>query len=453
MPAALVDRSTPPPAGTLRPFHFPPFLRRRLANGLEVLAARQAGVPLVSLELMLPAGGEHDPEGKAGLSTLTASVIDEGTRRRNAMEIAADVERLGGYLTTGADWDEGYMGTGFLSRHLRSGIDLLAEVLGEPTFPENEIERLRKQRLGEILRRSQDPSNLADEKLHQVIFQGSAYAHPLVGTAATVPALDRDALLDFYRRFYTLRGAALIAVGDLDPEEILREAEAVFGAPAPAAPPAPEVRPAPLDGISVHIIDRPGATQTELRLGHAGVSRRDPDYVPLILLNSLLGGKFTSRINMNLRERHGYTYGASSRFVGRLQPGPFLVDAAVSTESAGAAAREVIFELQRIREELVEPDEIDETRSYILGVFPYTFQTISDFAKRLEILSVYGLPDDYYTTYQERLSAMSREELREAARRHLHPDRIAVVAVGPVDTLAPQLEGLGSLTVWPRQGG
>jgi len=447
MTAALVDRSTPPAPGKIRPFHFPPFLRRRLANGLEVLAARQPGVPLISLEMMLPAGGEHDPAGKLGLATLTASAIDEGTRRRGAMEIAADVERLGGYLATGADWDEGYLGTGLLSSHLREGIDLLAEVIGEPTFPEKEIERLSKQRLGEILRRSQDPSTLADEMLYRVVYQGTAYANPLIGTAETVPSLDRESLVDFYRRFYTLRGAAFIAVGDLDPEEILREAEAVFGHESAEAPPAPVVRPVPLDGIAVHIVDRPGATQTELRLGHPGVARRDPDYIPLILLNSLLGGKFTSRINMNLRERHGYTYGASTRFVARLQPGPFIVDAAVSTESAGAAAREVLHEIRRICEDLVEPEEIDETRSYILGVFPYTFQTINDFAKRLETLSIYGLPNDYYDTYQERLTALSREELREAARKHLHPDHIAVIAVGPADTLVPQLEGLGPVTV------
>jgi zinc protease len=182
------------------------------------------------------------------------------------------------------------------------------------------------------------------------------------------------------------------------------------------------------------------------------VSRRNPDYVPLIVLNTLLGGKFTSRINMNLRERHGFTYGASSRFVARLQPGPFLVDAAVSTESAGAAAREVLAELARIREDLVEPAEMEETRSYILGVFPYTFQTISDLAKRLETLAMYGLPSDYYDTYLERLAALNREDLLEMARKHLHPDRIAVVAVGPADTLVPQLEGLGPVTVWPRKG-
>jgi zinc protease len=451
MPAALVDRSTPPPPGKLRPFHFPPFLRRKLANGLEVFAARQAGVPLVSLELVLPGGGQHDPEGKAGLATLTASVIDEGTRRRNSMQIAADVERLGGSFTTGADWDEGYLGAGLLARHRQAGLDLLAEVVGEPTFPEQEIERLRKQRLGELLRRSQDPSTLADETLSRAIYQGTAYANPLIGTEETVHALDRESLLGFYRRCYTLHGAALIAIGDLDPEEILRDAETAFSDEGLAAPAAPEILPVPLDGIAVHIVDRPGATQTELRLGHPGVARRNPDFIPLVLLNTLLGGKFTSRINMNLRERHGYTYGASSRFVGRLQPGPFIVDAAVATESTGAAAREVLAELQRIREELIEPEELDETRSYILGVFPYTFQTISDFAKRLETLAVYGLPNDYYTTYQERLTAMSREEILDVAGRHLHPERIAVVAVGPADTLVPQLDGLGAVTVWPRR--
>jgi len=452
MPAALLDRSTPPPAGRIRPFHFPPFLRRRLPNGLEVLAARQAGVPLVSLDLVVPAGGQHDPAGRAGLATLTASVIDEGTRRRSAMEIAADVERLGGYLATGADWDEGYLGTGLLARDWQAGVELLAEVLGEPTFPEEEIERLRRQRSGEIVRRSQDPSTLADEKLSQVIYQGTPYANPLIGTAETVELLDRESLVGFYRRHYTLRGAALIAVGDLDPEEILGAAEAAFGGGDAAAPAAPEIVPAPLDGISIHVVDRSGASQTELRLGHAGVSRRDPDYIPAVVLNSLFGGKFTSRINLSLRERHGYTYGASSRFVARLQPGPFIVDAAVSTAAAGAAAREVLAELRRIREDLVDEAEMEETRSYILGVFPYTFQTIGDFAKRLETLALYGLPNDYYDTYQERLAAMRREEILETARRHLHPERIAVVAVGPADTLVPQFEGLGTVTVWPRQG-
>jgi zinc protease len=277
----------------------------------------------------------------------------------------------------------------------------------------------------------------------------------------SLSALDRDALVAFYERHYSLAGSTVIAVGDLDPDDIVRRIEEVLVArpgqePAPASPPAlpaipPPIQPAPLEGISVHIVDRPGAAQTELRLGHAGVPRTHPEWFPLNVLNMVLGGKFTSRINLNLRERHSYTYGANSRFSGRLGPGPFVVDTAVATESAGAATREVLGELRRIREEPVEPSELEETLSYMIGVYPYTLQTVGDVAKRLEILSVYGLPDDHYDTYLERLAAVTREDLLKGAREHLHPDRIAVVAVGPADVLVPQLEGIGEVTVHRRE--
>jgi zinc protease len=453
MPAAHLDRSAPPAPGAHRPFHFPPFLRRTLPNGLQVLAARQTGVPLVSLELVLPAGGQHDPEGQAGLATLTASVIDEGTQRRDSLEIAAHVERLGGSLTTGADWDQGYLGVGLLAQDRQAGLAILAELLNEPTFPAPEVERLRRQRQGEILRRTRDPSTLADEKLNQVIFAGTPFAHPLIGTEDSVERLERDALVSFYESCYTLHGAALIVVGDLDPEEVLREVEQGFGGMGRQPPPAPAIDAPLLPGIAVHIVDRPDARQTELRLGHVGISRRDPDYVALVVLNTVLGGKFTSRINMNLRERNAYTYGASTRFVARLQPGPFVIEAAVATELTGAAAREVLAELRRIREDLIEPDEMEETRSYIAGVFPYTFQTISDIAKRLDTLATYGLPDDYYARYLERLAVLTREDILAMARQHLDPDHIALVAVGPAATLVPQLEALGPVTVWPAAGG
>lgn len=447
MSSTRLDRSAPPAAGRIRPFRFPPFLRHKLANGLEVLAARLADVPLVSLELVTPAGGQQDPRGREGLAALTAGVIDEGTRRRSSLEIAAHVERLGGYFVAGVDWDEGYLATGLLAQHLPAGLDLLAEVATEPTFPDAEIERLRKQRLTELLRRGQDPGLVAEDRLAAVVYRGTVYDHPLSGLPEPLAAFTRDDLVAFYRSFYTLAGSRLIAVGDLDPEAILRDVEERFAA-LPAGPPErPEIRPVPLSGVEVHVVDRPGGAQTELRIGHAGVPRTDPDYIPLIVLNTLLGGKFTSRINLNLRERHGYTYGASSRFTPRLGPGPFVIDAAVATESTGAAAIETLAELRRICEDLVEPQELEETLSYVSGVFPYTFQTASDLAKRLETLGVYGLPDDYFERYLERLPTITREELLSVAGRHLHPDHIAVVAVGPAEALRPQLEALGPVTV------
>lgn len=449
-----VDRSAPPPPREIRAFQFPPVLRSRLANGLAVVAAHLPGPPLVSFEIVAPAGTQYDPEEREGIATLAASVLDEGTSRRSSIAIAATAERLGGYFTTGADWDVGYLATGLLSSHVREGFDLLAEVATDPTFPDAEVERLRKQRLVEIQRRYQDPAALADDRFNREVYRGTPYAHSLYGTEESVSRLDRDSLLGFYRSHYGFDGSTLIMVGDLPPEELLREAESAFrtGGPLSPAPARPEIRPAPLAGVSVHVVDRPGAAQTELRLGHVGVPRTHPDYIPLVVLNTLLGGKFTSRINLNLRERHGYTYGATTRFSSRQGPGPFTVTAAVETNAAAAAAREVLHELRRVREALVEPDELDETRSYIVGVFPYSLQTIGDVIRRLETLTVFGLPDDYYTRYLERVAAVTREEVQEVARRHLDPERMVVVAVGPAEVLEPQFEGVGPVTVWSPEG-
>lgn len=447
------DRTSPPPPGELRHFRFPPFLRRTLPGGLTVYASRLAGVPLISLGLDARAGGCFDPLDRPGLATFTASLIDEGTKRHSSQEIAVLMERLGGYLYSAADWDSGFVGLAMLARHLDAGLDLLAEIALAPTFPGEEIERIRQQRLTELLRRSYDPASQADDRLSEVIYAGTPYAAPLSGREESIKALDREAVVSFYERYYPLAGSTVIAVGDLDPEDVIRRIESALP-PRPGqepSPPIPEIRPAPLEGVSIHIIDRPGAAQTELRLGHTGVPRPHPDWFVLNVLNMILGGKFTSRINLNLRERHGYTYGVTSRFVGRLGPGPFLVEAAVATESAGAAAGEVLGELRRIREDLVEPAELAETVSYMGGVYPYTLQTVGDLAKRLEIMAVFGLPDDYYDTYLDRLAAVTREDLLAGAREHLHPDRIAIVAVGPADTLLPQFGGMGTVKVHRRE--
>jgi zinc protease len=428
--------------------------RTRLPNGLAVVAARLKGLPLITLELIAPAGAQFDPPEQAGISTLTASVIDEGTARRSALEIATMAERLGGYISAGADWDVGYLASGLLSSHRLEGLELLAEIVATPTFPPEEVERLRRQRIAEIVRRRQDPGALADDRFQREVFQGTVYSQPLHGTEESLARLGRDELLGFYESHYAFAGSALIVVGDLDPEDLVRETAAAFGAAGPAgpAPAPPRIEPAQLGGLSVHIVDRPGAAQTELRLGHVGVPRTAPDYLTLLVLNTLLGGKFTSRINLNLRERHGYTYGANTRFSSRQGPGPFTVAAAVETAAAGAAAREVLQELRRIREELVEPAELAETQGYIVGVFPYSLQTAGDITRRLETLTVFGLPDDYYEHYLERIESVSRAEIQEAAQRHLDPERTVIVAVGPAEVLEPQFEGIGPVTVWSPAG-
>jgi zinc protease len=454
MTATAIDRSAPPPSGEVHPFHFPRFVRGTLPSGVSAYAARLPGVPLASVELLTAAGAQHDPASREGLATLTAALLDEGAAGRDAMEIAGSIERLGGQIGTGADWDSGYVGILTLSRHLEAGLRLVSEVATAPTFPEAEVERLRRQRLTELLRRRHQPAAVADEQLAAAIYQDTVYAHSPLGTEAALSSLRRDEILDFYRRWYRLPGAILIAVSDLDPETLLTAAGAALAAAPTGSTGAgegawapPDIRPAPLPGLRIVVVDRAGAAQTELRLGHASVPRAHPDFITLAFLNTLLGGKFTSRINLNLRERHGYTYGAATRFSGRLGPGPFVVSAAVATESTGAAAREVLSELRRIRDEPVTSDEMEETRSYMLGVFPYTVQSMGDLARRLADIAVYGLPDDYFDRYLRAIASLSRADVQEAARRHLDPDRLAIVAVGPADPLRGQLEGLGEVAV------
>lgn len=445
-----LDRTAPPPPGPVEPYRFPTFTRRALPVGVEVVPVPVARAPLVELELVLPAGGRFDPPGGAGLATLVSSLLDEGTEERSSLEIASAVERLGGRLETGADWDVATISVRLLEEYLEEGLRLLAELLLRPTFPDEEVERTRRNRLTDLLRRLDRPGVVASDHFHRLVYGDTVYGRPLVGLPEDVRSLDRETIAGFYRRHYAPGSAVLLGVGELDGDRFVDLAAEVLGGAPPGEPvAAPALEPSAATTRRVRIVDRPGAAQSELRMGHAGIPRAHPDWTALSVLSVLLGGKFTSRLNLNLRERHGFTYGVSSRVVPRLGPGPLVVNTAVANPVVGAAAREVLAELERVRREPVAEAELRDTKAYVLGVFPYTLQTVSGVLYHLENLTVHGLPDDYYAPerFAERLEAVTEEELLRVARAHVHPDRAAVVAVGPAEELAPQLEGMGELEV------
>jgi zinc protease len=447
---ALLDRSRQPPPGPPRPFAFPPFAHRRLLPGLDFYVARVDRAPLVSVELICPRGGQADPPSTRGLASLTADLLDEGTERRSGPELATMVERLGGSTSTTADWDGSYVAATLLADHLLAALSLVAEIALLPTLPADELERLRRRRLAELLRRRSSPAALAEERLAAALYGDGPYGTPLIGTEAGLLAADRDAAASFYRQQVRRGDATLVVVGALDPEATATAAAELFAAwPAEPAPPPSPVTPTPRAGVAVSIVDRPQAAQTELRIGHPGPPRQHPDRIPLAVLNSLLGGKFISRINLNLRERHGYTYGAHSSFAGRRGPGPFQVSTAVANEVAGAAVGEVLHELRRLQEEPVPPEEVADAVSYLEGVFPYTLQTVESVAQRLAQLALFALPDDYFDRYPEQLHAVTAEDVGAMARRHLRPAESAVVAVGPAAVLVPQLERFGPVAVLP----
>jgi predicted Zn-dependent peptidase len=291
------------------------------------------------------------------------------------------------------------------------------------------------------------PAYLASLQLAAAIYGDGLYGHSLLGSDGSVTALDRARIVGFARRHVVPAGATLVAVGDFEPAPFASLCDRLLSSWTAAGrpPAAPTARPTATRAI--WLVDRPGALQTELRCGHAGIPRRHPDFAPLQVLNSILGGKFTSRLNLSLRERHGVTYGAYSRITARTGPGPMVLGAAVANEATGLALREMLAELDRLREAPVAADELADARDYLLGVFPYALQTVGGIGRQLETLAIHDLPDDYFAGYLDRIEAVTAAELRDVARAHLRPEEAAAVAVGPAAELRPQLEALGEVRV------
>lgn len=443
MSAALREHAPAP--GRPRAFDFPEVTRDRLDNGLSVLHARQGDLPLVTLTLVVQAGGAGEPADRAGLAILTANALASGTATRSADEIAWAIESLGIHLDTQASWDAAFVRMTVPTDRLHEAAELFADVVRRPSFPDAEITRLREQQLAGILQRRKQPGTLANDVAARTIFHPrTPFARPLVGLPATVGSLDRDAVAGFWASRFVPSAASLVVVGDIDRAAAVDLARRWFHDWAGTDPGEPDVPvEAALERATVVVADRPGSVQSEIRIGDVGVARSTPDYFPLVVMNTVLGGSFTSRLNMNLREKHGFTYGARSGFTMRRRPGPFVVQAAVANDVTGRAVQEALAEIARLRQDGITSEELDAARDYLIGVMPLQLQTTAQLAARLSDLVVYGLPLDYFRHYRERIAAVDAADVTRVARSHLRPDRFAIVVAGSATDVVPQLEALG----------
>jgi zinc protease len=443
-----MDRRSPPLPADRRGFKFPPFEHHVLANGFSLYSCHLPEYPLVCMEALALAGAEHDPPGLRGLASLHAELIDDGTARRDALSIAREVELLGGGLVTAASWSAASAEVVALADELPRALDILADCWLAPTYPPAELERVRSEIATDLLHRRSLPAQLADDRFSRAVYGDSVYGLPVAGTPEGVAAVTREDLVAFHGRHVRPRASALLVAGAFSAPDLLARVDDLFGRQQGEPRwPSPTIVPRELPGLEIHLTDRPSSRQAQLQVGHAMVSRRHEDFPALLLLNLVLGGKFTSRINLNLRERHGYTYGANSMLVQRRGPAPFLVRTAVSSENAGAAVREILFEIGRISSEKIEEKELRDAQDYLIGVFPSTVQTSHDILGRLEMIFLYELPDHHYQIYPERLGEYTAEELLAVARRHFRPDKLVVSVVGAAEVLLPQLEKLGPVTV------
>jgi zinc protease len=444
----MLDRSRAPRLSPARPFTFPDFGSYLLDNGLRVITAPDSRVPVTLIRLVVPAGAENDPAGTPGLAALTAALLDEGTSGRSSLELASAAERLGGYLSTSAGWSSARAETSLLSRDLELGLDLLADVVINPTFPRAEIKRLKLQTQTHLRRRRMQPAAAASDAFALALYRTGPYSQPPMGTEESIERIDRQQLREFHQARFSPGGATLIVCGAFSSAALEHTIEATLGSwQGQGASSPPPILPDPERASQPHIVlvDRPGAPQSEILVGHVGLRRSDPDFLVATVMNSLLGGKFTSRINLNLRERHGYTYGAHSAFAKRRGPGPFVVTAAVDNPAVAPAIREVLFELDRLRSESVPVDELAETIDYLIGSYPYSYETLAGVVNRLHDLAVHDLPSDYYSKLPATLAAISPEEIWHCARAHLHPQQALIVVVGPADELEEHLAGIADL--------
>ena len=444
-PAAALDRSRPPAPGPLRPFHFPAVQRATLANGLQVLVAERHAFPLATIDLVIPAGGLSEAEDRAGLSSFTSGLLESGAGERDAAAIAERVDELGLVLDSANTWDNTLVGFTALRTRADEAMQVIADLAMRPTFPEHEAQRIRDERLASLAQRRADPAGLADELVTKFIYpDGHPFSRRLAGPAETLSTLARADAAAFHGSHFRPGGAWLCAGGDLTLDEVVTLAEKHFGGwsgtvPSPRAPETHNR----LGETTIILADRPGAVQSEVRVGHVGVPRTTDDFFAIAVLNAMLGGSFSSRLNLNLRERLGYTYGVSSSFGMRKLPGTFHVGGAIQVEGTAHSVSEILRDMRQIQDELVPEDEIDNARSYLAGIFPLGMETTDGIAGKLSTIAIFGLPDDYYQTYRDRLVAVTREQVREAARRRLMPDRAAVVVVGDAARLREPLEALG----------
>ena len=444
-----LDRSRPPAAAPSQPCAFPRFEHERLESGVRLWTLDVPDRNLVTVTLLVPGGSELAPPHLAGLASFTAGLRSKGTTQRTALEFAAAAEDLGTAVSASCSWEIAGVGTTMRSEDVAAGLELVAEAAVQPAFEEEEIERARRRRLAEIERRRSDPASLAGAAFARAVYDETPYGKQTIGDRESTQAIARSDIAAFHDRALAARSCHLIAVGDLGPDRLRRTIEDKIERPLRSHTGDFDDEPARLEpgqpgtpARQVVIVDRPGAAQTELRVGHVGIPRRHPDRIPIQVANSILGGKFMSRLNLNLRERHGYTYGVSSSFSSRRGPGPFVVGTAVANEVTGAACREIVAELERLCSEPPSEAELDDARNYLVGVFPYTMQTIQNLSSRLKALATFDLDHDEYERWPERIRATTREDVHEVCRRHLFPDRLTITAVGPASELEPQLEDL-----------
>ena len=442
--AQAPDRSHPPQPGPPAALHLPAIQKAKLSNGLPVWVVELHDVPVAQVNLVVFSGTANDPPGKYGVASLASALLEEGAGSRSALQIADAIDYLGADLGTTTTSDQSAVRLHVPVARLADALPIMADVALRPTFPKDELERQRQQRLTSLLQGRDDPPTISSVAFSRILYgKGHRYGTPQMGTAENIKTFTSDDLRGFYTSAFRPEHAVLLAVGDITADKAMPLFEKNFGAwkasGAAAAEKLPAVEEPP--ARQIYLIDKPGAPQSQIRIGRIGVPRSTPDFFPIQVMNTVLGGSFTSRLNNNLREVHGYTYGANSTFDMRMGAGPFYAAAGVQTDKTAEALKEFFNELNAILKP-VPAEELARAKNYVSLRFPSAFETTGDISRRLEDALVFHLPEDYFATYVQNIQAVTGAGVQRVAQKYIKPDHLAVVVVGDLKVIEPGVRAL-----------
>jgi zinc protease len=444
-----VDRTRLPSPGPPASYTFPEIRRRTLDNGLRVCTIEHHEVPLITSFVLLPVGSSQDPEQHPGLAAITGDLLDEGSGDLDALQVHEALGRIGAHLDTEVGADATLLELTTLEQHAPRALQLLASMVREPRLEERDFDRVRELRLNRLIQLRDMPPAVADRVFTQLLYAEHPYGHLPIGTEASLRGVTLGDVVAFHRRAYSPLHATVILVGHASHDRLAALVESAFGMWEPHADFAGDLVDIsalgvpPSRGGRLATVHRPGAAQSELRMGHVGVPRSTPDYHPLLVLNMVLGGQFVSRLNMNLRESKGYTYGARTSFEFRRGPGPFVFQTSVQSDVTADAVREVLRELETIRTDRpVTPQELELGRAALTRGYARNFETAEQLGRAAAQLALYGLPDDYFTTFVPRVLAVGEADVTRVAQRHIDPARLLTVVVGDRDKIGPALAHL-----------
>jgi predicted Zn-dependent peptidase len=438
------DRSHPPQPGPPAPLRLPTIQKQKLSNGLPVWIVELHEVPVAQINLVVLSGTANDPPGKYGVASLAAAMLEEGAGSRSALEIADAVDYLGADLGAATTSDLSAVRLHVPVARLADALPIMADVALRPTYPKDELDRQRQQRLTSLLQGRDDPPTISAVAFSRILYgKGHRYGTPQMGTAETIKTLTADDLRAFYASAFRPENAVLLAVGDITAAQAVPLFEKNFGAWKASAPAVTEQLPATGEppARQLYLVDKPGAAQSQIRIGRVGVPRSTADFFPIQVLNTILGGSFTSRLNNNLREVHGYTYGAASAFDMRGSAGPFYATAGVQTDKTADALKEFFIELNAILKP-IPAEELARAKNYVALRYPSAFETTGDISRRLEDALVFKLPDDYFARYVQNIQSVTAADVQRVAQKYIRPDHLAVVVVGDLKTIEPGVRAL-----------